>query len=118
MTQFNLNAVSDHDEESDDTVEALVAEMADLLDQVVARWYEIGVLLGVRVGDLNVIQSDVTLSQKERLYKTLKAWLTGSGDGVEHSWCVLVDAVDHQAGGNNPAEAMKIARKHPGMALD
>ena len=31
---------------------------------------------------------------------------------------VLVDAVDHPAGGNNPAEAMKIAEKHPGMALD
>ena len=98
---------------SDDDDDALVAEMSGLLDGVFVRWYEIGVLLGVRVGDLNVIQSDGTFSQKECLSKLLKVWLTGSGDGVERSWRVLVDAVEHPAGGNNPAEAMKMARRHP-----
>ena len=90
--------------------------MAHLLERVVSRWYEIGVLLGVRVADLNLIQSDETLDQRERLGAMLKAWLDKTS--CEHSWRVLVDAVDHEAGGNNPAEAEKIAEKHPGMALD
>ena len=68
------------------------------------------------MGDLNLVQSDGTLSQKERLSEMLKAWLDKTL--CEHSWCVLVDAVDHPAVGNNPAEAKKIAEKHPGMALD
>ena len=87
--------------------------MASLLFRVVARWYEIGVLLGVKVRILNDILSDTTLDQKERLREVLKSWLDRMNFKGEKSWRVLADAVDHPAGGDNPAEAMKIAENHP-----
>ena len=37
------------------------------------------------MGDLNLVQSDGTLSQKERLSEMLKAWLDKTL--CEHFWC-------------------------------
>ena len=78
-----------------------------------AKYYELGIMLGLRPGDLVAIRrgNDIDLAFTE----ILLMWLRQSYDVHEYgppTWRNLVEAVDHPAGGNNHALAMSIADKH------
>ena len=78
-----------------------------------ARYYELGIMLGLRPGDLVAIRkgNDIDLAFSE----ILLMWLRQNYDVHKHglpTWRNLVKAVDHPAGGNNHTLAMSIADKH------
>ena len=83
---------------------------------VKARWYHVGVELGLRPGDLDAIQN-----QHHDIDRALNAmvsvWLRKDYNVTRFgppSWSRLVEAVGNSAGGRNPAHAEQIAAKHPG----
>ena len=78
------------------------------------RWRNIGLALHLEDPKLSIIQennADVTT----RVTDMLRQWLNKTYD-VERfgqpSWQMLAEAVKSQAGGNNPALAAEMARKH------
>ena len=66
--------------------------------KVAARWYQVGVVLGSKVSDLEEIRMKHA-SAKESEKEMFEMWLTNCDD--EATWQRLVDAVGHKAGGNN-----------------
>ena len=82
------------------------------MDEVEHRWYQLGVLLGLPVHTLDGYQEDYD-DISERQHAMLQEWLQkGYTGGYEvPSQQVLVDAVEHSAGGENPRLASKLATK-------
>ena len=83
---------------------------------VAGKWRNIGLALRLNDSQLGIIQdnhSDVTT----RLTDMLRQWLNKTYD-VERfgqpSWQMLAEAVRSPAGGNNPALATQIDKKHGG----
>ena len=82
------------------------------LDEVEHRWYQLGVLLGLPVHTLDGYQENYD-DLGDRLREMLQEWLK-KGYTEEYevpSWQVLVDAVEHSAGGENPKLAGELAKK-------
>ena len=89
--------------------------MSELLP-VVARWKGIGLALRLDPSQLDEIESD-NRNSNECLIRVLTLWLNKAYNTErfgEPSWKLLARAVAHPAGGNNPALAEKIAKKHGG----
>ena len=78
-----------------------------------AKYYELGIMLGLRPGDLDAIHRENDIDRA--LTKIILMWLQQNYDVHKHgptTWRNLVKAVDDPAGGNNHALAMSIADKH------
>lgn len=87
-----------------------VAHIQNLLNyKVAARWYQMGVVLGVPVSELESIRNGKDTDAGIREAAMLRTWLKTSL--LPQTWQVLVDAVGHDAGGNHRAQARKIATK-------
>ena len=82
--------------------------LVEVLD-VSAQWYDLGLLLKVRIGTLDGIQEDFTAA-RHRLREMLKAWLT-TGDNP--SWKTLVDALRSRLVGANHLAAVLEAKYCP-----
>ena len=82
------------------------------LEEVKPRWYQLGVLLGLPVHILDGFQDNYE-DLTDRLRAMLQEWLLqGNTEDYETpSWRVLVDAVEHSAGGGNPRLAGELAIK-------
>ena len=74
---------------------------------VSARWYQMGIVMGVPVADLEIIRVNRDLSVVDREGAMIATWLQGGL--LSSTWQVLVDAVEHEAGGGNPRLAKHIA---------
>ena len=98
------------------------ADIDDLFDiqceltDVTSRWKKLGGALRLRPGVLDVIEEDKRDSES-RFTRVLTEWLQQNYNTDRFgkpSWKMLVDAVAHPVGGNNPALAIKIATKYNG----
>jgi hypothetical protein len=90
---------------SDESVQ-LIQKM--LNNSVAARWYQMGVVMGVPPSDLEIIRESPDYhGAGEREAGMLKAWLERGF--LPRTWQVLVDAVEDRAGGNHKVLAKKIA---------
>ena len=76
-----------------------------------ARYYNLGIELGLRPGTIAENQLDLT----KALTEVLLTWLKRQYDVEKHgrpTWQKLKEAVDSPSGGDNPALTEKIAEKH------
>ena len=75
-------------------------------------------MLGLDDSTLSDIEKNHPRNVERCLLESIKHWLQCDYDIEKHklpSWRRLVAAVDHSAGGQNHALAMKIAENHAGM---
>ena len=82
-----------------------------------ARFYPLGIALGLPSSELDKIRQNYPRDCDEGLSQVIIAWLKQSYDMNKHghpSWKKLVEAVSSEAGGQNPALARKIAATHRG----
>ena len=77
--------------------------------KVAARWYQMGITLGARVSELEMVRLD-RLSAIESERMMLEAWLKNSSNTT---WQWLVDSVGHVAGGNHQRLAKFLSEKKP-----
>ena len=101
---------SEEDIKSD--IKSKANDLQKELDEVEHRWYQLGVLLGLPVHTLDGYQENYD-ELRDRLRVMLQEWLKkgNMGEYEVPSWQVLVDAVEHSAGGENPRLAAKLATK-------
>ena len=88
------------------------------LAPVTARWKHIGLALRLDPSELKKIEKDNRDSVEDCLTEVLTLWLNKAYKYErfgEPSWELLARAVAHPAGGNNPALAEEIAKKHGGI---
>ena len=105
---FLLYTVTD-----DDDLPDTIKELTD----VIAYWRNIGIHLGIRDSQLEVIQLQGH-NPLDCMRQMLSTWLRRSYNVErfgEPTWMKLVEAVSHSAGGGNPHLAMKIAKRHGGI---
>ena len=103
---FKCTLVGDGFENTD----SAVAHIQNLLNNKIAsRWYQMGVVLGVPVCELESIRNGKDTDAGIREAAMLRTWLQTSL--LPQTWQVLVDAVGHDAGGNHKGLAKKIATK-------
>lgn len=82
-----------------------------MLDSEVAhRWYQIGVILGVSVGKLEAIRSSKQPAQNNEMMMFTE-FLKTNKDALSGTWQLLVDAVGHEAGGNDLRLAQTLSKK-------
>ncbi|CAI8007272.1 hypothetical protein GBAR_LOCUS5125 [Geodia barretti] len=89
-------------------------EVHSELCNVAAEWKGLGLALRLHPGTLDTIEADCRDVQS-RLREVLTQWLKKAYDTRRFgapSWQLLVAAVAHPAGGNNPALALTIAHNH------
>ena len=82
-----------------------------------SHWKDVGLALRLHPDTLNDIEADCR-DVKSCLRETLATWLKQAYDTDRFglpSWKLLVSAVSHPGGGNNPALAQQIAENHNGM---
>ena len=80
-----------------------------------ARYYNLGIELGLHPGKLEAVQQTYSLNVTEALTQVLLLWLRRQYDVETHgppTWQRLREAVESPAGGDNPALAEEIAEKH------
>ena len=96
------NNITESTEESVRNIQAL------LQNKVAARWYQMGIVMGVPLAELEMIRSDQSVqSILEKETAMIKVWLRQSL--LPCTWQVLVDAVEHNSGGQNPLLAREVA---------
>ena len=84
---------------------------------VAHRWKSIGLALKLDPNLLERIKAKRNINVDENLSDTLTEWLQKAYNTTrfgDPSWKLLVKAVAHPAGGNNPALAQQIALKYNG----
>ena len=92
----------------------LIDVMKEVMD-VEWKWRALGLALRLKPSELDSIKSKNLGDPTECLRDTLQAWLLQRYDVQRYgppSWDMLCEAVKERAGGNNPALAKSIARKH------
>ena len=95
----------------EDDLPDIIEELTD----VAASWKNIGIRLRIRHNRLEAIQGDNPL---DCLRQMLAIWLQKNYNVEqfgEPTWAKLVEAVSHPAGGETPALAIEIARRHGGI---
>ena len=83
------------------------------------RWYELGVSLRIKVGDLDAVQKDKP-NPEEGLMAVMKLFLRKVYNVKrfgEPTWRRLVQAVQDDSGGEDRALAERIAREHSGLSF-
>ena len=91
-------------------------DVMDELSDVVHKWRPICAALRLPPPVLNAIKSD-NQDAETCLEKAVTRWLNQSYNTERFglpSWKMLVDAVAHHRGGDNPALAQQIAERHNG----
>ena len=98
-----------------------ISNLADILldiHHVAPKWKAVGLLLRLHPSELELIEANhVKEGVMCCLHAVVDKWLKRSYDTATHglpSWKLLVAAIAHPVGGNNPALAEEIARKHNG----
>ena len=84
-----------------------------------SRFHSFGMVLGLKTSELDTIREDFPHNSDQSLSRVIDTWLKQRYDVSRHghpSWKKLVEAVASEAGGKNPALAMKIADALPGMS--
>ena len=84
------------------------------LHPVAHEWKNIGLALRLQPHVLSIIEKN-RIDVQSRLLDVMTEWLNKTYNTArfgEPSWQLLVAAVAHPAGGNNPALAQHIARKY------
>ena len=80
-----------------------------------AGYYQLGIELGLRPGEMEAIQQAHSQNVAQALIQVLLAWLKQLYNVEKYgppTWRRLVEAVDSPSGGNNHALAVGIASKH------
>jgi len=97
---------------SNTEIKSKATDLQKVLEEVEHRWYQLGVLLGLPVHTLNGFQENYE-DLSERLRAMLQEWLKkgNTGEYEKPSLQVLVNAVEHSAGGGNPRVAGELAIK-------
>ena len=75
--------------------------------KVAHRWYQMGVILGSQLSDLEAIRMKNFTPQKSE-EEMFKKWLANRGEIA--TWQRLVDAVGHKAGGDHLRLASKLSK--------
>ena len=89
--------------------------MKEAVIKLAAKAHSLGLALGISASNLETIHSKSANDPEATLTEVLNTWLKQVYDVKKHghpSWKTLVQAVDNDAGGKNPASAMKIAACH------
>ena len=85
------------------------------MEDVIARWKNFGKALHIKPAKLENIEAIPNIKPEECLGKTLTEFLNMAYDyetyGVP-SWKLIVIALAHTTGGNNPQLALKVAGEH------
>lgn len=96
---------------SGDTASILAYIQRILGNRVAARWYQMGVVMGVPVAGLeNIRVSPDYQGVADRETAMLRLWIGGL-TLLPRTWQVLVDSVEHKAGGNYRGLAKEISKK-------
>ena len=85
-----------------------------------ARYRAVGEVLGLPAADLDQISKHCPCDCEKAFSQVINSWLKQLYDVSRHghpSWRKLVYAIASEAGGKNPALAMKIADAHRGKNL-
>ena len=96
---------------------AVLGDINDVMDEltnVLARYEEIGGRLNIPHGKLVEIREN-RLTPAAAMTRVIVEWLNRNYPNSSlkpPTWKALVDAVEHPVGGNNRAEAEKIASRH------
>ena len=77
--------------------------------KVTSRWYQVGIVLGSKVSDLEDIRIKKDISATTSQQEMFEKWLLNCADKA--TWQRLVDAVGHKAGGNNLRLAKEFSQK-------
>ena len=91
-----------------------IRDVMDELRDVLACYYGIGEMLRLPNNKLEETCGQ-NLSAADAMRKVITEWLKRNYNSSRFrppTWKALVDAVEHPAGGNNKAEAEKIALRH------
>ena len=90
------------------------------LVSIKAKYYQLGVELGLPAGELDAIRKDYAVDQA--FNEVILRWLRQQYNVARFghpSWKRLGEAVKSPIGGNNPALAVEIAASHtPGIYVD
>ena len=80
-----------------------------LENKVAARWYQMGIVLGVPLAELEIIRLNPAMQQSvfDQQTAMIQVWLQQSL--LPRTWQVLVDAIEHQAGGQSRLLAREVA---------
>ena len=81
------------------------------LSRVAIRWQHVGVLLGVRYEFLESLAQGLDDDSQQNMRAMIEEWLNNCDTVTLQR---LVEAVEHSAGGKNPALAKEIRDKHAG----
>ena len=84
-----------------------------------ARWKQLGLALRLDIDVLNTIEKQYR-DLDDCLTQTLTLWLKKKYKTEKYgqpSWGLLVEAVRKSTGGNDPALAEKISKKHAGNVI-
>ena len=79
-----------------------------------SNWKDLGLALGIKYSTLKTIGLENLQIPKDCLGNMLQAWLQQQYDTKKFgqpSWELLCKAVEHSAGGNNPALAGSIRKR-------
>ena len=91
-----------------------IGDIMDELKNVLAHYYKIGKRLNLPKDKLKEIRGHNS-SEADAMNMVIVEWLRKNYDADRFgppTWKALVDAVKHRAGGNNRAEAERIASRH------
>ena len=78
--------------------------------KVAARWYQMGIVMGVPLAELEMIRMDTHYqSVVDRETAMIRSWLKSGL--LPRTWQVLVDAVENPAGGRNRLLARGVASR-------
>ena len=91
--------------------------MFDEVESVAANWQGMAIRLGLLPSDRDIIAKQCQQNPTNCLLEVLVKWLRKSYDTIKFgppTWKILIDAVASHAGGDNPALAEEIERKHQG----
>ena len=93
-------------------------DLVDVVEEVIdvaSRWRSLGLVLRLKVAELDTISSKNHTIPTECLNDMLLAWLLQRYDTKKFgppSWRMLCQAISKRTGGNNPALARTIAEHH------
>ena len=88
------------------------------LVSIKGRYYQLGVELGVLPGELDAIKKEYAQDIDQAFNEVVLRWLRQRYDVARFglpTWKRLIEAVRNPVGADNPALAMDIMAKHPGM---
>lgn len=108
--QYLIRSVPFSIDDSYDSPTSAVRELQEFFEsRLAARWYQMGVTLGVRVSELEIIRLEkLPPIESERMM--LESWLKNCDNPT---WQRLVDSAAHVAGGNHRRLAKTLAYSHP-----